>query len=147
MRHKSFCVVLLLLCVFAITACEPSMLAVKTTTIERADKTQANFSVEMAVTPAQQEHGLMGRETLAPDHGMLFVFDEEQVLTFWMKNTPLFLDMVFADSQGVIVDIHAKARPFDETRIVSRKPARYVLEIAGGQAERQNIHIGDQIKL
>jgi len=104
------------------------------------------FSVELAVTPAQEEQGLMFRQRLAPDAGMLFVFGDTAVRTFWMKNTLIPLDMLFIAPDGRIVDIHERAVPLSEDVIPSREPARAVLELNGGTAARLGIEIGDVVR-
>lgn len=109
------------------------------------DQAVHHFTVEIADEPDEQRQGLMGRQDLAADRGMLFIFPKEHPATFWMKNTPLFLDMVFINDSGVVVHIHPMARPFDETLITTPVPARAVLEIKGGEAERRNITPGSSI--
>ena len=116
-------------------------------TIHHAAGGENAFQVEIADEPAELAHGLMGRQSLAPDHGMIFLFPQEKIVSFWMKNTPLFLDMIFIDASGHIVHIHPMARPYDETLISSTKPIKRVLEIKGGEAARQNIKIGDILSL
>jgi hypothetical protein len=100
------------------------------------------FAVELAVTPAQQEQGLMFRSKLAPDAGMLFDFGDTAPRGFWMKNTLLPLDMLFIAPDGRIVDIHERAVPLSEAVIVSAVPARAVLELNGGTVARLGIKIG-----
>ncbi|MDX6750481.1 DUF192 domain-containing protein [Geminicoccaceae bacterium 1502E] len=99
--------------------------------------------VELALTPAERSRGLMFRESLPERHGMLFDFADEAPVVFWMKNTPLSLDLLFIDGQGVIRHIHERAEPFSERHIPSGGPARWVLEIEGGEAARLGIAIGD----
>jgi uncharacterized membrane protein (UPF0127 family) len=132
------------LCVFLLACGKPSA---KDISFTRQDGSEITFHAELAVTDAQRQQGLMGRQDLEPLHGMLFVFPAEQKVAFWMKNTPLFLDMIFIDATGKIVYIHHKARPFDQTLIATPVPARYVLEIKGGEAEAQRLQTGDQLKL
>jgi len=105
-------------------------------------KTLCSFTVELALTPLEQEQGLMFRKSLARNAGMLFVFAGDEIRFFWMKNTFIPLDMVFMDSQFKIADICRSAKPHDETGVVSRAPARYVLEINAGMADRCNLKIG-----
>lgn len=114
-------------------------------TLIKQDKTTIPLTVEMALTPAQQMRGLMGRETMHEQHGMLFVFPQNRIRNFWMKNTPLFLDIIFIDDQGAIAHIHHRARPFDETLISSQIPVRAVLEINGGLAQKWGLAVGDRI--
>ena len=103
------------------------------------------FTAEMAMTPPQQTQGLMHREHLDENAAMLFWFGEEQLLAFWMRNTLIPLDMIFVAKDGTIVHIHSNAKPLDETRVPSLRPAAAVVEINGGQAKKQDIQIGDKI--
>jgi uncharacterized membrane protein (UPF0127 family) len=107
---------------------------------------QIKFDVEMAVTEAQREHGLMFRKQLGPYDGMLFDFFHEQPVTFWMKNTLIPLDMVFIAGDGTIKHIHANAMPLSTDTIPSEFPVRAVLEINGGSARLLGIKPGDKVK-
>src|SRR5690348_4111813 len=78
------------------------------------------FTVELAITPAQQEQGLMYRRSMAPDAGMLFDFGHPQPTTFWMKNTLIPLDMLFVGADGRIANIHERAVPMSEEMISSQ---------------------------
>ena len=102
----------------------------------------ARFTVEIADTEAERERGLMGRKTLPPGTGMIFVYPTARRVAFWMHDTPLALDMLFIDDRGQIVTLHENARPYDETPIWSGAPVRYVLEIAGGQAAAMGLRPG-----
>src|SRR4029077_18364685 len=93
---------------------------------------QLGFSVELALTPAEQNRGLMFRQALGAGQGMLFVFDQQSVHTFWMKNTLIPLDMLFIDKDRHIVGIVENAEPQTETGRSVGKPSQYVLEIGGG---------------
>jgi uncharacterized membrane protein (UPF0127 family) len=105
------------------------------------------FYVEVANTPAKRELGLQYRKDLATDRGMLFLFAHDQVLTFWMKNTTIPLDMVFIGQDGKIVGIVEEAVPFSlDSRSVSA-PSRYVLEINGGLSRRYGFKAGDPVRL
>ena len=143
MRHKFF----LACIVCALSACSPAAPEMRPLTIKRTDGSVLPLQVEIADSPAERAQGLMGRRDLADRHGMLFIFPEEDRLRFWMKNTPLFLDIIFINSDGKILSIHPKARPYDETAIPSLQPAQYVLEIKGGEAAALNITPGDHIIL
>lgn len=114
--------------------------------IETADGRKLAFQVESADTPEKQERGLMFREELANDKGMLFVFSEPAPLTFWMRNTLIPLDMIFIGADHKILSIHHRAQPHDETPVSSNGDAIAVLEIPGGQAGFQKIAIGDTIR-
>lgn len=106
------------------------------------------FAVEIATTPAEQEHGLMDRTSMPADHGMLFVFQDDQPRTFWMKNTLIPLDMLFFDADRRLVAIQADAQPCkaDPCRLYpSNAPARYVLELNAGAAAKLGTRKGDVI--
>jgi len=105
------------------------------------------LTVEWAVTPSERERGLMGREKMAADHGMLFDFGSEQPLYFWMKNTPLSLDMIFIKADGQTSRIEKRTTPFSEDLIPGGAPARYVLELVGGSADRLGLAPGDHFTI
>lgn len=101
------------------------------------------FSVELALTPDDRASGLMNRQSMAADHGMLFKFEQTRPILMWMKNTPLSLDMLFIDANGKVVGIAKETTPFSEAIIPSPEPVRYVLELNGGTADEQGISVGD----
>lgn len=103
-----------------------------------------SFTIELAVTPDETAKGLMFRRTMNERHGMLFFFDQERIVTMWMKNTYLPLDMVFLDSQGRITHIHKGAVPHSLDIISSKVPARFVLEINAGEADQYGLAVGQQ---
>jgi uncharacterized membrane protein (UPF0127 family) len=103
------------------------------------------FNVEVSRTPAELKFGLMYRNEMALDHGMLFVFPLEQMRSFWMKNTFIPLDMIFIRKNGTIVNIEANAKPLDLSSRPSKAPALAVLEINGGLSEKLGIKAGDVI--
>ena len=104
------------------------------------------FDVELAVTPEQRRQGLMFRERLGEREGMLFVFDDEQTVSFWMRDTPLPLSIAFIDARGVIVHV-ADMEPYSEAPVPSRYPVRYALEVNKGALERAGIEVGDLVEL
>lgn len=89
------------------------------------------YNLEIARTPEEQERGLMYRDSLCPECGMIFVYSDERHRSFWMKNTPLSLDIYFFDSQGKLVDKTLKMEPFSRT-VYTSLPAQYVVEISAG---------------
>ncbi|MBS0520331.1 MAG: DUF192 domain-containing protein [Proteobacteria bacterium] len=107
---------------------------------------EIKFDVELALTEAQREHGLMFREKLGPYEGMLFDFYREQPVSFWMKNTLIPLDMVFIAGDGTIKHVHANAVPLSTDTIPSEYPVRAVLEINGGSARLLGIKPGDKVR-
>ena len=87
----------------------------------------------------------MLRDSLAFDQGMLFIFPQEQMQSFWMKNTRISLDIIYIDDDGKIVSIARDAKPYDTTPLPSEAPARYVLEIPGGACAEADINPGDHV--
>ncbi len=109
-------------------------------------KGDLKLNVEVARSPEEKALGLMFRTNLADDTGMLFAYDSNQIITMWMKNTYIPLDMVFIGADGVIVRIAVMSEPFSEEIISSVKPARFVLELAGGAAARLGVKAGDLVR-
>ncbi len=104
------------------------------------------FTVEVADTNAERSQGLMFREKMADDAGMLFVYQRPQHTYFWMRNTLIPLDMIFADPQGQVTRVHANAVPGDETAIDGGRGVKYVLEINGGRAAALGIKPGSLLR-
>ena len=113
-------------------------------TIAAADD-RFEFQVELALSPAQRSQGLMFREDLDEDRGMLFDFGEPQQATMWMRNTYVPLDMLFIDEHGRITQIAADVQPLSDAVIASREPVRAVLELRGGVSANLGIKPGDQV--
>lgn len=107
---------------------------------------QARFTVEVADEPEERSRGLMFVEAMGTLEGMLFVYEKPQRATFWMRNTLIPLDMLFAGPDGVIRRIHAEAIPLDETTIDGGDGVTAVLEINGGLAARLGIVEGDVLQ-
>ncbi len=108
---------------------------------------KARFTVEVADDDAERAQGLMHRESMALSAGMLFVYDHPQLLSFWMRNTLIELDMLFLDGFGVARHIHHRAQPLDETPIPGgEEPLLGVLEINGGLARRIGIEEGAVVR-
>jgi uncharacterized protein len=122
----------------------PSGLEQVPLTIKTA-KGSASFTVEVAQTPEQQSQGLMYRQSLAPDRGMIFPRDPPGDASFWMKNTLIPLDLIFIRSDGTIARIAEKAVPMSLDPIPSLEPIGAVLEIAGGRSAELGIKPGDKV--
>lgn len=103
------------------------------------------FIIELALSDAQMEQGLMFRQNLPLDHGMLFDFKTPTKVTMWMKNTIVPLDMLFLDEHGKVIDIHENAKPYSTAIIAANAPSRYVIELHGGTVARLGIKPGDQV--
>jgi len=121
-------------------ACDESSLLI------RGDFGQARFSVEVADTEAERAQGLMHRSHMPSSVGMLFIYETTRPASFWMRNTLIPLDMLFADEHGVIQHIHSNAIPLDETPIFGGNSVRYVLEINGGLAKAMGISVGSEMR-
>jgi uncharacterized protein len=109
--------------------------------------TVMRMDVEIADTPAEQEHGLMNRSSMAENAGMLFVWDYDVQMAFWMDNTLIPLDMIFIADNLTIVDIQENATPLSKDLIRSSLPYRYVLEVNGGLCAADDIDIGGRVSL
>jgi hypothetical protein len=102
-------------------------------------------TVELAETREAQQRGLMGRDSLPDDYGMLFVYDSERTLSFWMRNTKIPLDIAFADANGVIVGIEQLV-PRSEESVLSKSPAMYALEMNEGWFSENGVPEGAKIE-
>jgi uncharacterized protein len=112
----------------------------------RGDWGQARFSIEVADDSRERAVGLMNRDAMARNAGMLFIYEAPQSVAFWMKNTRIPLDMIFADANGVVKTVHSNAIPQDTTPIPGGEQIQYVLEINGGLAALLGIAPGSQMK-
>ena len=134
------------LLIFAVLATVTACQAEPKVTVSTQGNRQVVFQVEVADTPAKRAMGLQYRRELADDHGMIFLFAGESPQTFWMKNTPIPLDMIFIDRQRKIVGIVAETVPFSLDPRSVGIPSQYVLEIKGGLAKRLGIQAGDAVR-
>jgi len=104
-----------------------------------------SFSVEVAADDESREKGLMYRKTMAPDAGMLFDFHTPQLVSFWMENTILPLDMLFVRADGTIARIKANATPYSRENIPSGEPVQLVIELNAGRAAALGITEGAKV--
>jgi uncharacterized membrane protein (UPF0127 family) len=115
-------------------------------TIEIISKSGVHpFAVELATNDAEREHGLMDRKELPEGRGMLFDFERESPVAFWMHNTYIPLDMIFIRADGRILRIAENAEPLSDRLIPSGGPVRAVLEVIGGTARKLGIAPGDRV--
>ena len=105
-----------------------------------------DFQVEMALTPEQQRMGLMFRQTMPLDAGMLFVFPRPRTASFWMRNTLMSLDMLFIEADGTILNIAERTETRSDQSYRSVGPVRAVLEINGGLSALLGIAPGDRVE-
>ena len=110
------------------------------------DGVKHDFTVEMALTPEQQETGLMFRPTVPADGGMLFDWGSSREMAMWMRNTVAPLDMLFIDSDGTIRRIAENTTPQSLATIDSKGPVRGTVELAAGTAARLHIRVGDKVE-
>jgi len=97
---------------------------------------KASITIEIADTPETQIKGLMGRSALDDSSGMLFVFEREEPQKFWMKNTPVSLDIIFIGGDGCIINIVESTTPMSNQRYRSKGPVKYAVEVRAGFAKR-----------
>ena len=125
-------------------------ISLKVNAAELIIQTQENtyiYQTDIADTFEKQQLGLMFQKELPENYGMTFLFDKISILKMWMKNTYIPLDMIFFDEQGVITHIHKNAEPFSEELILSKVPAKGVIEVIAGTTDEKNIQVGDKIKV
>ena len=111
-----------------------------------AGASQYRFEVEVADDPGERATGLMYRTSLADNAGMLFLYPKSQPVEFWMKNTPLSLDIVFVRDDGTIARIAADTTPMSEDLIPSGEPVRAVLEVKAGTMRQLGVTVGDRLR-
>ena len=117
-------------------------------TIKVGDK---SLKVSLAITPEQQKRGLMNIQGMPPrvlpeDQGMLFVYRREEMISFWMKNTTIPLSIAFIDKKGVIKEIK-DMEPGSRASVRPERPAQYALEVNRGWFTKNNVRVGDKLKL
>jgi len=141
-KQRTLFISFLWLALVSATGCDAQPKVTITTKAGR----EVAFQVEIANTPAKREMGLQYRRELADGKGMIFLFPSESIQSFWMKNTPIPLDMIFISGDRKIVGIVEQTAPFSlDPRSVSA-PSQYVLEINGGLSKRRGIGAGDAVR-
>ena len=124
-----------------------SKLPIERVVIEKQNGGLHTFSLEIAHKPVDIQMGLMFRKEMDKDHGMLFLMGSQpNVVSFWMKNTPLPLDMLFIARDGKIAHIHKNATPLSETPISSQVPVTGVIELNAGRADATGLKVGDTVR-
>jgi len=140
-----------ILIVFIISGCtsDPITTSQSILTI-RTESGKVNINVEISDTGQKIQQGLMYRESLDEDSGMLFIFQNEKPVSFWMKNTKIPLDMMFVSADGIINEIKVNVQPCLSdpcTTYPSKHPTKYVIEVNAGFSEKSNIQVGDRLDL
>lgn len=108
-----------------------------------AEKT---IDIEIAETDEARKRGLMFRQEMGYDRGMLFIFEQSDTSGFWMKNTPLPLDIMFIDEDSTIINIARRTTPYSEKNIYPERPRRYVVEVRGGFSAMHDIVPGMTVR-
>jgi len=144
MTRRAFLIAGILLASCIATGCsQPPASGLPTVQMKLGSQT---FTLEIANTAETRERGLMRRDSMPADHGMIFAFPSEEPQSFWMKNTLIPLDIVYIDAAGTIVSIRSM-KPLDLTGIESGKPAKYAIELNAGIASAAGLKVGDKIKV
>ncbi len=143
---KSLILIALLFACISLASCKSKKLPVKDIKIVRQDGTEFTVKAEIAEKPEDRNHGFMGRKTIPDGTGMLFVFEKDQILSFWMKNTPHPLSIAYIDSKGKIRNIFDMT-PYSTASIVSTVSVRYALEAPQGWYKKNGITEGDTVIL
>ena len=146
MKKNLFFLILLVFISFSSSCSNSKKLPAKDLTIVRADGSQVTLNAEIAKTPEQRNRGFMERKNIPDGTGMIFIFEKDQILSFWMKNTPHPLSIAFIDSHGKIRDIF-DMKPFSLEPVNSTVSTRYALEVPQGWFEKVNIKKGDYLTL
>ena len=125
-------------------SCKSKKLPVKDIKIIRHDGTEFIVEAEIAEKTEDRNHGYMERKVIPDGTGMLFVFEKDQILSFWMKNTPHPLSIAYIDSKGKIRDIY-DMKPYSLASVVSTVSVRYALEVPQGWYKKNGITEGDTV--
>ena len=139
---KTAVILFFAVCLAPFASCKSKKLPVTTVTITRADGTTIPVKAEVAEKEEERNHGFMERKNIPDGTGMLFIFDKDQILSFWMKNTPHPLSIAYIDSRGKIRNIYDMT-PFSLTPIKSTSSVRYALEVPQGWFRENNVQVGD----
>lgn len=149
------CILILALGMLTFASCKEDKKIIKQTevtfkkegelTVFKSDSTQVVLDIEIADTDFDIQTGLMYRNIMENNQGMLFIFDDEQPRSFYMKNTRIPLDLIYISKNKKIVSFQKNAKPFDESSLPSNAPAKYVLEINAGLVDNWKVNVGDSI--
>lgn len=145
MKRKRLTLILFSLLLFAqLLSCKTRKLPVKEIKIIRQDGREFIVNAEIAEKSEDRNHGFMERKNIPDGTGMLFIFDRDQILSFWMKNTPHPLSIAYIDSKGKIRNIF-DMKPYSLSSIISTVSVRYALEVPQGWYKKNGITEGDTV--
>jgi hypothetical protein len=134
------------LCLAAFSACRKNRLEVKKIQIEKSSGGISEVMAEVARTESERNHGFMERKKIPDGTGMIFVFERDEILSFWMKNTPHPLSIAYIDRNGIIRDI-LDMTPFSLSSVKSSRSVRFALEVPQGWFAKEGISAGDKVIL
>ena len=143
---RFFSLITILLLLTPLLSCKSKKLPVKDIKIVRQDGTEFTVKAEIAEKTEDRNHGFMERKNIPDGTGMLFVFEKDQILSFWMKNTPHPLSIAYIDSKGKIRNIYDMT-PYSLSSIISTVSVRYALEVPQGWYKKNGITEGDTVVL
>ncbi len=145
MRSKFFALILFSLLVSLLAGCSSgSPSGLPETSMRVGSKT---YHLEIAADDASREHGLMERDAMDPDHGMIFIFPKPSVQNFWMRHTRFPLDIIFAGDDGKVLSVDTM-KPYDETTPhESAGPAKYAIELNVGELASSGVKPGDKLQI
>ena len=143
---RFFSLITILLLLTPLLSCKSKKLPVKDIKIVRQDGTEFTVKAEIAEKTEDRNHGFMERKNIPDGTGMLFVFEKDQILSFWMKNTPHPLSIAYIDSKGKIRNIYDMT-PYSLSSIISTVSVRYALEVPQGWYKKNGITEGDTVIL
>ena len=146
LSKKSIIFFAIILILTPLLSCKTKKLPVKDIKIIRQDGTEFIVEAEIAEKTEDRNHGYMERKVIPDGTGMLFVFEKDQILSFWMKNTPHPLSIAYIDSKGRIRDIYDMT-PYSLASVVSTVSVRYALEVPQGWYKKNGITVGDTVVL
>lgn len=129
---------------FILFSCDTQKLPVQEIAIKRDGQVVAVVNAEIAGTPEDRKQGLMFRKNLPEGEGMFFIFEYDQILSFWMRNTYIPLSIAFITRDGRIIEIR-DMYPHDENSVASSRSVRYALEVPQGWFTRAGVRIGDTV--
>ena len=141
---RFFSLITILLLLTPLLSCKSKKLPVKDIKIIRQDGTEFIVNAEIAEKAEDRNHGFMERKNIPDGTGMLFVFEKDQILSFWMKNTPHPLSIAYIDSKGKIRNIYDMT-PYSLSSIISTVSVRYALEVPQGWYKKNGITEGDTV--